>query len=228
MKNFLKAYLFLMLAVISWAVCFGYGPLRPFALSKDAVTQFIISLSITVAYGIAWFVATRKARHLEALFAICAASSAAGMLMSLMAILSTEHWHKVDFGEGFMLWIVTTPVFAAFVAAFGACLKNLVMSLFRFDFITMLFSTMLGITSGYLALGMIAMTAQMGIALMIGMLFGLVGGVSVKNSDTINSDDYIVHDANGNLHFISSFRSGRTAIDTDGNTIRRRADNNWE
>lgn len=207
---------------------FGYGPFHPFAVSEDAGTQFGFAIGLTIVLGILFALSFKFFhRHTMTLGLTCAASGL-GSLMSLMALILVEtRSSSIGFGEGIIIFLVVTPIFAVLCGAFVASLKNIFFALFRGDFLTVLIGLIIGFTAGMLGVCLFALTAQLSIVITILMLIGLAGSASGVKSDIIDSSDYVVTDSNGNMHFVNSHISSGRITDTDGNTLRQNADKTW-
>lgn len=229
MKQFFYCYLNLLAIAAAWVLSFGYGPFHPFAVSNDAGTQFGFAIGLTIALGLACALSTKFFPKYTATLGLSCAASGLGSLMSLMAMLLVEtRSSHIGFGDGVMIFLVVTPIFAVLSAAFVASVKNIIFALFRGDFITVLFGLMIGFTAGMLAICLFALTAQLSIVITILMLLGLAGSAGGVKSETFDSSNYVAYDRNGNMHFVSSQITPSRITDTDGNTLRQNADNTWE
>lgn len=229
MKLFFRYYLNLLAIVAAFVLCNGYGALRPFAMAQDAETQFGLAIGLTAILFITSFVAIKFFPAFRATLFLSGCTAALGTLFSLIVLILKEtESSRIGFGDGVLIFLVVTPIFAVLCAAFTASAKNLIMAFFRGDFLTVLFALIIGYSAGMLAVCLIALTAQLSILITILMLIGLAGGAPGVKSDVIDSDDYVVYDSNGNLHFLSYKTSGNRAVDTDGNTLRKGSGNSWD
>lgn len=229
MKLFFRYYINLLAIVAAFVLCNGYGALRPFAMAQDAETQFSLAISLTAILFIASFLSIKFFPAFRATLFLSGCTAALGTLFSLLVLISVEtQSSRIGFGDGVLIFIVVTPIFAILCAAFTASVKNLIFAFFRGDFLTVLFALMIGYSAGMLAVCLFTIIGQLSILVTILMLIGLAGGAPGIKSDVIDSEDYVVHDSNGNLHFLNYKTSGNRAVDTDGNTLRKGSGNTWD
>lgn len=151
---------------------------------------------------------------------------------ALGTLFSISYWYH-DFlvdARGFwkcaLLCLINVMILVVCGAALtGSCIQ-LVLNVFKLNFLPVLLCFMLGVTAFFAGMmvfaGAFECHAFMGVMTIIGATGGGVAGVGAKNLDP----DFVT-DANGNMHFVVQ-KQGDEVLTTDGERMRRRADGNFE
>lgn len=229
--NYIKSLVIYLMAFIVifafWAFSMGVGPfhdLRPF---RSDAGQFFFSLSLTAIAGLVLLILKQKYEKWEIVGWGLVAAAGTGLATSL-AILAGE-WisdSRGGFWAGVGFCILGTIVVAFCSVCFGTALKNLVLGLFRLDFVVVLFSFIVGVSAFFCGMSIFVACLEFHVSCGVIVLVGLTGNATIAKGPTISSGEII--DNYGNVHHVISQNADGSVTTTDGERMHQMQDNNYK
>lgn len=154
--------------------------------------------------------------------------AAIGVILPISIALETLFEHVRGFWPCLGVWFIYMIIASAGVGAGVMAAKNILYSLLRFDFVVTVFAFPIFVTGFYTAIGVFVAALEISTFMGIMLLLAFVGGASGIQAPAISSGEVLPLDDNGNFHFAITEDGAGHIIDTDGNTLRQRADGNYE
>ena len=229
--NYLKSLVVCLagIAVIFafWAFSMGIGPMHALRPFHSDTGQFFFSLGLMAIAGLAFMVIEQKYANWTILGWGLVVATAAGVVTSLAILIGD--WisnSRGGFWAGAGYAFLGIIVVGTCSACFGTALKNLVLGLFRLDFVIVLLSFIVGVSAFFCGMGILSACFMFHPACGIMVFVGLTGNVTAIAGPTISGGEIV--DGYGNVHYEISKNADGSVTTTNGERMRQMPDGNYK